>query len=172
MASHKDSGRDRNAGRKARERRRQIRPSMDHLEDRRLMAVPGSLPPTWVPTSTNLNDAHNGPLAKAGTDLVNIYHDYTTALAGGQSFSFTPADMKRFYTLGSSISVDINVYGNLVAYGKQAQALGMQVGAVDPKTGTLEGYVPISQLPAIVGLSGTVTVRPGVRQVSIPVPRW
>ena len=161
MASHKDSGRDRNAGRKARERRRQIRPSMDHLEDRRLMAVPGSLPPTWVPTSTNLNDAHNGPLAKAGTDLVNIYHDYTTALAGGQSFSFTPADMKRFYTLGSSISVDINVYGNLVAYGKQAQALGMQVGAVDPKTGTLEGYVPVSQLPAIVGLSGTVGLSPG-----------
>ena len=82
MASHKDSGRDRNAGRKARERRRQILPSMDHLEDRRLMAVPGSLPPTWVPTSTDLNDAHNGPLAKAGTDLVHVYHDYSTALAG------------------------------------------------------------------------------------------
>ena len=48
-----------------------------------------SLTPLWTPTSTNLLDAQNGPMANLGVELVNIYAAYTQ---GGTSAANLPAE--------------------------------------------------------------------------------
>ena len=58
---------------------------IEFLEDRRLLSGGGTaIPaPLWTPTSTNLFDAQNGPMANLGVGLVDIYKAYVQS--GGQT---------------------------------------------------------------------------------------
>ena len=50
---------------------------LEFLEERVLLATT-----PWLPTSSNLADVQNGPMANAGQDLINIYQ---ASLSGGTS---------------------------------------------------------------------------------------
>ena len=62
---------------------RQSFPRIEALEERRLLtggSNPSDLPaPLWTPTSSNLLDAQNGPMANLGVGLVNVYAAYEKA---------------------------------------------------------------------------------------------
>ncbi len=165
MGSFNDKGRDRRSPRRRgpndRDRRRQALPILEPLENRRLLAAPGYGPPTWVPTTTNIADVKNGPLAKAGQDLISLYQEYQTYLANdGVAGQFHSKQAGRLEIQGTNVGVDVNVYGDLNAYALAAARLGMKIGAIDTATGIVEGVVPIAQLPALVNVAGTVGVAP------------
>ena len=63
-------------------------PRIEILEDRRLLTGGGNasstIPaPFWTPTSTNVFDAQNGPMANLGVGVVDIYKAYVQS--GGQT---------------------------------------------------------------------------------------
>src|SRR5262249_24861706 len=53
-------------------------PKVEVLEERHLLsgADPSLPPPLWQPTSTNLFDAQNGPMANLGVGSVAVYQAY------------------------------------------------------------------------------------------------
>ncbi len=163
MGSNRDNRRDSesNGRRGAQDRRRKFVVDMERLESRRLLAFLGSAAPTWTPTSTNLADAQNGPLAKGGQDLVHIYQEFIApsnpAWVNG---SFRPTESSQIEFKGNDVGVDISVFGTVAAYTSQVTALGMQVQAIDTTDGIVEGLLPISALPAVAELKNTVNIQP------------
>src|SRR4051794_11175772 len=86
MGSSKRNGRnqghDRRGGDKG-QRRRGI-PKLESLEGRVLLDGSPSLIP-WKPTTTNLADVKNGPMANSGRDLIDLYQAFQQA--GGNASS-------------------------------------------------------------------------------------
>src|SRR4051812_20938968 len=94
MGSFNDKGRDRGPGRRRgpNDRRRQVLPNLESLEDRRLLTSPTTLT-TWKPTTTDFSDVKNGPLANTGPQLIKIYQDYQAYRATGASGGFDKSPM-------------------------------------------------------------------------------
>src|ERR1039458_9719077 len=89
MGSFKGYGRPEETSRRRSQKtpKRQGLPRIEFLEERRLLSggnggstIPA---PLWSPTSTNLFDAENGPMANLGTGLVSVYQAYVES--GGQT---------------------------------------------------------------------------------------
>lgn len=169
-----NGGRDR--GRKYDRRRREshsrlwpVLPAVEGLEDRTLMSVPGSPPPSFKPTSTNLQDAVHGPLANAGQLLISAYSNYQVFLSKGGTTGFDYSSSNSLNKLilfqGNSVGVNVSVYTDANSSLNNAisalQNLGMSVTGTDQAMGIVEGFLPISQLPTAANLS-TVD---GARQV-------
>ena len=125
-------------------RRRSAGPGMESLEERRLLDAGG----VWHPTSGNLADAQNGPMANLGGDLVQVYQDYLKYEQGGGVGTFTTAESKRIEVVGTTVGIDIRGSGNLQTFEQAMVGLGMKVSATAPKESLVEGFLPISALPA------------------------
>lgn len=114
-------------------------------------------------TTTDPGDIENGPLAKAGQDLIKIYEEFEQQ--GGDA-TFTSSEAKVVKIVGTSVGVDVHSaggnFGNLVS---AMTALGMQVQAQDASHGIIEGLLPIGQLVAAAQNSQTLSLSP----IYIPV---
>ena len=152
MASFKGNGRDEASKRRAAENRRlrQGRPNLESLEQRRLLTGP------WTPTSTDPYDVQHGPLANLGKDLITAYHDYVNYSISGSHVPFTSSESSRIILKGTAAAIDIRGSGDITLYSQQLAALGMQVSAVNARTGTVTGYVPLQDLPAIAAQAQTI----------------
>ncbi|HWE38007.1 MAG TPA: Ig-like domain-containing protein [Isosphaeraceae bacterium] len=137
------------------------RPRVEALEDRRLLAIPGSPPPAWVPTTANLHDVNNGPLAKAGAALITTYFNYQNYLTiQNHSPSFAASvqntQAKTLQFQGDSVGVDVSIFTDAKSSYADAETalknLGMQVTATDAQQGIVEGFLPIAELPTVVAL--------------------
>ena len=160
MGNFKDKGRNRGSDRRrdgAARHRLAISGGLESLETRRLLS--GGALPTWKPTSADLLDAHNGPMANLGPDLVSIYGQYQTYLATGKTgtFSISPQNTwaKNVKFLGDYVGVSVYGAGDFSAYIAQVQSVGMVVGGYDVGTRLIDGLIPIGKLPQLAALKQT-----------------
>ena len=74
MGSFKTNGREQGpkGRRTAKPGKRRGFPRLEVLEERQLLS--GGTP--WHPTSTNLADVQNGPMANLGSQLINLYEAF------------------------------------------------------------------------------------------------
>jgi len=106
----------------------------------------------------NPADVKNGPLAKAGQDLLAIYQQYQQQGAGS---TFTPTGVGGVKIEGTKVGIQAHMAsGNFTQFIASLNALGMQMDAQDPNTGTVEGMLPISQLPAAAQNAQTLSLSP------------
>jgi len=113
-------------------------------------------------TNTNVGDVKNGPLAKAGASLIALYQSFVNS--GGQE---TSARAGSIQVVGNQVRVDIRGTTNVGALASTLSSMGMHVEHTDANTRTVEGLLPISQLPAVAQLSQVTTISP----VSNPITR-
>ena len=136
-------------------------PGIESLEGRVLLS--GN--PTWKPTSTNLADAENGPMANEGTFLVNLYQSFlkgasTASLAAKNTlYQFDPA------TNSIAASVNSNGTGSFADFVSSLKGLGMNVSSTSTTYGLVSGWLPISSLPAVASLPQTLAASPIMRPV-------
>jgi hypothetical protein len=120
-----------------------------------------STPKVPVPNpaaTSNPADIQNGPLAKAGQDLITIYEEFV--LQGG-SATFTSTEAGLIRIQGTSVGVDVHsTGGNFGSLVSAMTGLGMQVQAKDATFGVVEGLLPIGQLVAAAQDSQTLSLTP------------
>jgi hypothetical protein len=111
-------------------------------------------------TPVDINEIKNGPLAKAGQDLIEVYNQYQNS-GGGDDFTLDGRLAEIIRIQGNSVGVDVGATpGNMVNVRSTLEALGMQVTATDATTGKIEGFLPIAQLPAVAQNSDVLTLSP------------
>jgi hypothetical protein len=121
-------------------------------------------------TPIDINDVKNGPLAKAGQNLIEVYNQFETA-GGGDDFTLTGPLASIIRIQGDSVGVDVGAApGNMVNVASTLEALGMQVTATDATTGKIEGFLPIAQLPTVAQNSAVLTLAPNYYPVMPPPP--
>lgn len=158
----RNQGPDRRRGDKG--QRRRGFPNVESLEGRVLLDGGAN---GWHPTSTDLKDVRNGPMANEGQDLINIYQEYlkqptnTTAL---------PAKFSYIRFQGNSVGIDVKGQGDFNTFLTSLRNLGMQVTASSEKYALAEGYIPISQLPTLARLPQTISASPMYKPVVSATP--
>jgi large repetitive protein len=164
MGSFKGKVRGQGSFRSAKGRSKPRTINLELLEDRCMLSGGGSLngPPTWTPTNNNLSDPLNGPLAKAGTDLVNIYSEYQTYLSTHSINGFDPTQSNIIFFQGNDVGVEVRGYGNATSFVTALANVGMQVANVLPQTNETDvaGYLPVADLPAVAEMSTTIGLAP------------
>ena len=168
MGSFKGDGREDGSKRRDGEprRRRAGRPSLEHLESRRLLAGGTGSGPTWHPTTQNPYDVQNGPLANLGKDLISVYQEFATYSQNGGNGPFKSSRASEFLISGTSIGVDVRGFGDFTAFQKSLTTLGMKVTATNAKINIVEGSIPIAALPQLASLSQVIGANPIYRPVA------
>jgi len=115
---------------------------------------------TRAAATTDIGDVKNGPLAKAGQDLIAIYQEYQSFVQAGGTGTFTSSRASVIMISGTSVKLNVRGTGNIGTLAGQLGALGMRVESTDARTGTVEGFAPISQLVNIAQMTQVTTVEP------------
>ena len=109
-------------------------------------------------TTTDPSDIQNGPLAKAGQDLITIYEEFTQQ---GGSAKFTSSEAGVIKIVGTSVGVDVHsAGGNFANLVSAMTGLGMQVQAQNATYGVVEGFLPIGELLAAAENSQILSLTP------------
>jgi len=108
-------------------------------------------------TNNDIGDVKNGPLAKAGQELIKLYQDFQQ-FGGGGTFRSTHAP--TIQVVGNSVKLDVRGPGNVNSLVSALANLGFQVQSIDANTHTVEGLLPISQLPNAAQLSEVSSIGP------------
>jgi len=105
--------------------------------------------------------------AYAGNILNTIYQEYQKYKNDGGTGTFTSSWSPFVVIQGSDVRVDVhgNGSGDFGALVSTLQGLGMQVTATDSVTQTVEGMMPIDQLPTSAQTPQTLSVTPSFRPV-------
>jgi len=118
--------------------------------------------------STDVTDVKNGPMAKAGQNLITVYTQFQN-FNGSGTFALTGDLANLIRIQGDSVGVDVGANpSNMTNVESALQALGMQITATDATTGTIEGFLPISQLPTVSQDSDVLTLAPNYLPVMPP----
>jgi hypothetical protein len=166
MGSFKVNEPDRNPERRRRSkshRRNRTIIDFESLENRQLLAFPGSGPPTWQPTDLqNPLDAHNGPLANAGPQLIRVYQDYQSFKESGKPLDFFQPSDPTIVTRSGLVGVTVSVYGDTagMATALSDPSIGMFVTQTDTHFGLIAGYVAPSSLIALARFQTTINGQP------------
>jgi hypothetical protein len=148
MGSYNGNGRDRDPGRRGGRNRRAKRSPLhlESLEDRLLLN--GDTPPAWRPTSQNVADVKNGPMANAGPDLIKVYQEYQAYKQSGRPLdNFKPSNT-RITVRSGLIGVTVKGYGDINALATQLSGgnIGMFVTGKDAAFKMIEGFVSPDKL--------------------------
>lgn len=111
---------------------------------------------TSAASNGDIGDVKNGPLAKAGQDLIKLYQDFLQFNGG----TFRSTHAPNIQVVGTSVRVDIRGPGNVNSLASALANLGMQVQATDARTHTVEGLLPIAKLPDAAQLPQVTTISP------------
>jgi len=112
---------------------------------------------TATPTAPDANQIKNGPLAKAGQTLITLYNQVQSG--GVESAKAILGDQVDIQ--GSSVRVSVQATGaNLSSVAASMGQLGMQISATDANSGTVEGLLPIAQLPSAAGNAQVLDITP------------
>jgi len=132
-----------------------------------LRAVPTPAPAVAVVTSSPVsNDAtpvtpsegevKNGPMNNAGQTLITIYKEFQQQ-QGSPTFTSSQAGIVRIE--GTNVGIDaVSNGGDFTGFVAQLTSLGMQIERTDAATGTVEGLLPIGQLPNAAQLPQTLSL--------------
>ncbi len=109
-----------------------------------MLSKPATPTPTYHPDGSAMD--------KAGQYLNTIYREYEAYSQGGAKEPFVSTQSGLVKISQDLVGVDVHAApGNIAAVAQQMKSLGMQVTGVDSTTGTVEGSLPIAQLPTVAG---------------------
>ena len=121
----------------------------------------------WTPSTTNLADPVNGPLAKGGASLVNLYQQYLATQQPGATASLATAmsSDSDFQFSGNSIALELldsgsESLGNFVS---DLEALGAQTTDISQTYDAVDAYVPIASLGSIAEMSSVRSMNPSLK---------
>ena len=121
----------------------------------------------WHPTSTNLADVENGPMANLGGPLISLYE----AFQGGETSS---AALAKQFPLdqfkGDSVLVGLTAYTDFQGFKTSLSNLGMQIVDTNPTDGLVDGCLPINELPTAAQLPQTLSGQPDLKSVTYRQP--
>ena len=162
MGSFKRNGRSQGPNRRRNKSnpQRQGFPRIESLEDRRLMSGPGTttLQPLWTPTSANLYNVQNGPMANLGGQLISIYQQWAQ---NGASVSTLANDFPQIEFQGNDVGVQVkSLGGDFSQFQTTLQNVGMQVTTSSAYYGLVDGWAPINSLPSIAEMAQTEAGQP------------
>ena len=131
MGSFKRNGRNQGPNRRRGKSSpgRQGFPRIESLEERRLLSGGGDGPSArriWTPTSTNLFDAQNGPMANLGVGIVNVYEAYCPRPATDAASS-RPSSRRLSSRTGWSVVQLKSLGGDFSQFSAQLTEVGMNV---------------------------------------------
>ena len=163
MGSFMNNGKGENSqGRRGGKSRRRGFPTVESLESRLLLDGGGN---GWKPTTTNIGDVQNGPMANLGGQLISVYQTYLHD--GGDAVQVAKA-FPLFQFQGNKIRIDVtgNNTGDFNAYVTALKNLGMDVGLSSATYARVTGFAPVSALPTIASLPQTLAGVPDLKPVS------
>jgi hypothetical protein len=157
MGSFKGYGRPEEPSRRRSQKtpKRKGHPRIEFLEDRRLLsgtetAIPA---PLWTPTSTNLLDAQNGPMANLGVAVVDVYKAYVQS---GGNTSQLASEFPMIEFNGGLVGLEVkSLGGDFNQFVSQLTNVGMQIQNSSATYGLVSGYAPVNELPTIAQLQQT-----------------
>src|SRR3954464_5178299 len=126
---------------------------VEQLEQRRLLSggvFDASNVPAFVPTSADINDPKNGPLANFGSNLVGVYSEY-------KKFIRTGGSPKQFVSKADSVldinkdrvAITLRTRGTLAKLSDRIHAFGGELIIRNSDFKTADAWVPISQLSSL-----------------------
>jgi len=111
-----------------------------------------------APATSDVSDVKNGPLAKAGQDLIKVYEE---SQAQGGSPTFTSSLKGLVDIEGTYVGIEAHSSGgDFNAFVSAMKSLGMQMRATDAGHGIAEGLLPISQLLAAAQQPQMLSITP------------
>jgi hypothetical protein len=140
---------------------------LELLEQRVLLSGVTS-PVPFVPTTTSLHNIQQGPLAKAGENLANLYLNYRTAAAAGTTAAFekttsAASGAGSVDVVGDTVGVELVAVGNLSAFESSMQALGMSIQSTTPADNAIAGFIPIGMISQIAQSSTVLHMTPLIK---------
>ncbi len=105
-------------------------------------------------TTTPVGNVKSGPMAKANQTLNAIYQSFEANGSVSTSLAATA------HVSGSTVGIDVRGTGNVSALSAALANLGMTVSATDANSVTVEGSLPIANLPAVANLSQVTSLNP------------
>ncbi len=142
MGSNKRNGRNHGPERR-RKANGQLRRGLLNIEslEGRVLLASGVI----QPTSSNLSDVRNGPMANEGQQLVDLYQAYLN----GSTTKQLATQFPELQFQGNSVFIHTNVTGNLTTFLASMKELGFQSLDSSVYYGAADGYAPIASLPQI-----------------------
>jgi hypothetical protein len=119
----------------------------------------------------------NGPLSKAGNELIALYAEHERHTRAGGDTPFISSRSRSIVIDGERVGIDVRGSGVLEEFVERLTALEMEVRAVDERTRTVEGLLPIgrllrfAELPQTIGLSAVHKPRHGRHPGGDPSPK-
>ena len=163
MGSFKGYGRPEQPSRRRNQKnpKRNDLPRIEFLEERRLLSTTpesGIPAPLWTPTSTNLFDVQNGPMANLGQQLIGIYQSYVDS--GGNTSQLAAQNPLIEFNNGM-VGIQVkSLGGSFSAFTSQLTNLGMDVTTTSTLYGVAAGFAPVNELPTIAEMQQTMAGQP------------
>jgi hypothetical protein len=127
-------------------------------------ASPSPTTPTQPANPTPTNPNSPGPLpSNVTTPLQSLYEQYQNFVNSGGTGTFSPTGLNPYMVInGTSVGVSIhdNNVGDFASLVSQLQSDGLQITISDPTSQTVEGMLPIANLPTIAQLPQAPSVLP------------
>ena len=157
MTGGSGKGPDRRRGDKHAKRKKGF-PKLEWLEGRLLLATSAIAGgnPIWQPTSTNIGDIQNGPMANLGGQLITLYQK-------SQEQPDTNILASQYPTLqiqNDSVLMSLTTWGDLSKLQTSVTNLGMKINSTSATYGMITGWMPIHQLQTLAQLPNLVSGRP------------
>ena len=157
MGSFKGYGRPEQPSRRRSQKtpKRNGLPRIEFLEDRRLLSggrTPTIPAPLWTPTSTNLFDAQNGPMANLGVGSVNVYKAYVQS-GGNTSQLAAEFPHDRVQERDGRACRSRAWAATSASSSPSSPTSGMQITTSSAYYGLVDGYAPVNELPTIAELA-------------------
>ena len=135
---------------------------IESLEARRLLTGGGggggSLAPLWTPTSTDLYNVQDGPMANLGNQLISIYQQ---TVQDGKSASALAQEFPQIEFQGNDVGLELkSLGGDFSQFQTSLQDVGMQISTTSSLYGLAAGWAPINELPTIAELAQTQSGQP------------
>jgi hypothetical protein len=145
---------------------------LEQLEPRRLMAISsggvfdvGNIIDNH-PTTTDISDVKNGPMANAGEGLINLYREYRRfENHGGDPADFSTSLNKLMVINNGRVVVHLRAKNGLDAVTTAVEGAGGEVVTHNDTFGLVTAYLPISQLRGMAANAAVATVSPMSRPV-------
>jgi hypothetical protein len=115
---------------------------------------------TTTPSSTT---SSNEALvtSRGGEALGSIFNQFIAYELAGASGNFSSTFANQIYLSGTSVGVTITLDGsNFNTMVSQLESIGMNVTATMSQDGLVEGYLPIGQLPTVLGYASVTGISP------------
>jgi len=119
------------------------------------------------PTAGSTTDLPTSLPANAGNVLNTIYQEYLDFAKNGGTGTFVSSWSPYVVIQGTDVRVDVHGdgSGNFGSLVSDLQNMGMQITATDSVTQTVEGMLPIAQLPSAAQDPQTMSISPSYRMI-------